>query len=68
MSDRISLALQVPDELWAAVDARRDQVMAETLALSIGRVPHIEATGPHVLAGEVGEGMKVVIAVALAAR
>ncbi len=68
VSDRISLALQVPDQLWAAVDARRDQVMAETLALSIGRVPHIEATGSHVLAGEVGEGMKVVISVARAAR
>ena len=68
VSDRISLALQVPDQLWAAVDARRDQVMAETLALSIGRVPHIEAIGSHVLAGEVGEGMKVVISVARAAR
>ncbi len=68
VSDRISLALQVPDELWTAVDARREQVAGETLALGIGRVPHIEATGSHVLAGEVGDGMKVVISVALAAK
>jgi isoleucyl-tRNA synthetase len=68
VSDRITLALQLPDELWAAVDARRDQVAAETLATGIGRVPHIEATGPRVLAGEVGEGMKVVISVAIAVR
>ena len=67
VSDRISLALQVSDELWTAVDLRRDQVMAETLATSIGRVPRIAATGPHVLAGEVGEGRPVVISVALAA-
>ncbi len=67
VSDRISLALQVSDELWTAVDLRRAQVMAETLATSIGRVPRIAATGPHVLAGEVGEGRPVVISVALAA-
>ncbi len=68
VSDRISLALQMPDELWAAVDTRRDQVAAETLALRIGRVPHIEAVGSHVLAGEVGDGMNVVISVALAGQ
>ena len=68
VSDRITLALQLPDELWAAVDSRRDQVAAETLATSIGRVPHIEATGPHVLAGEVGAGIPVVISVAPTVR
>jgi hypothetical protein len=68
VSDRITLALQLPDELWAAVDSRRDQVAAETLATGIGRVPHIEATGPRVLAGEVGEGKKVVISVAIAGK
>ncbi len=66
VSDRITLALQLPDELWAAVDSRRDQVAAETLATGIGRVPHIEATGPRVLAGEVGQGKKVVVSVAIA--
>ncbi len=66
VSDRITLALQVPDELWTAVEARRDQFAAETLSVDIGRVPHIEATGSHVLAGEVGAGIKVVISVARA--
>ena len=68
VSDRISLALQVADELWAAVEERRDQVAAETLATSIGRVPHIAATGSHVLAGDVGAGSPVVVSVALAQR
>ena len=68
VSDRISLALQVPDELWTAVDARREQIAAETLATSIGRVPHIAATGPHVLAEKVGAGSPVVLSVALAQR
>jgi isoleucyl-tRNA synthetase len=64
VSDRITLALQVPDELWAAVDARREQVAAETLATSIGRVPHIESD--RAVLGEVGDGIKVVLAIALA--
>ena len=71
VSDRISLALQVPDGLWAAVQARRDQIAAETLATSIGRVPHIAATGAHELAGDVGDGgngVEVVLSVALAPR
>jgi len=67
VSDRISLALSVPDDLWVAVDARRDQVARETLATSIGRVPHIGATGSHVLSGEVGDRYAVVLAVARAA-
>jgi len=67
VSDRISLALAVPDELWTAVDERREQVAAETLSTSIGRVPQIGATGPHVLSGEVGEGLRVVLSVARAA-
>ncbi len=67
VSDRISLALQVSDELWAAVQARREQIAAETLATSIGRVPHIAATGSHVLADDkVGDGSPVVLSVALA--
>ncbi|MGI8590726.1 MAG: isoleucine--tRNA ligase [Nakamurella sp.] len=64
--DRISLALSVPDDLWVAVDARRDHVARETLATSIGRVPHIGATGSHVLSGEVGDRYAVVLAVARA--
>jgi len=67
VSDRISLALSVPDELWAAVDERREQVAAETLSTSIGRVPHIGASGSHVLSGEVGDGLEVVLSVARAA-
>jgi isoleucyl-tRNA synthetase len=66
VSDRISLALSVPDELWEAADARREQVAQETLATSIGRVPHIHANGSHVLTGEVGNGYKVVLSVARA--
>ena len=65
VSDRISLALAVPDDLWAAVDVRREQVAAETLATAIGRVPHIESE--RAVPGEVGDGIKVVLAVALAA-
>ncbi len=67
VSDRISLALQVPDQLWSAVQARLDSVCAETLATRVGRVAHIQARGPHVLTGEVGAGLPVVISVALAA-
>jgi len=55
VSDRISLALSVPDELWAAVQASRGRVAAETLATSIGRVPHISAQGIRVLADTVGD-------------
>ena len=66
VSDRITLAVQCSDRLWAAVQTRRDQVAAETLATGIGRVPHIQAVGPHVLAGEVGDGQPVVVSVALA--
>ncbi|MET3807036.1 isoleucyl-tRNA synthetase [Nakamurella sp. UYEF19] len=65
VSDRITLALQVPDDLWTAVDARREQVAAETLATAIGRVPHLSSD--RAVAGEVGDGVEVVFAVALAA-
>ena len=67
VSDRISLALQLPDEVWTAVDARREQVTAETLATGIGRVPHLAATGLHVLSGLVGDGIPVTLSVARAA-
>ncbi len=39
VSDRMDLTLAVPDELWAAVQQRIDTVKAETLALSVTRVP-----------------------------
>ena len=35
VSDRIDLTLDVPDELWAAVQARIETVKAETLALEV---------------------------------
>ncbi|SDP14195.1 Isoleucyl-tRNA synthetase [Nakamurella panacisegetis] len=64
VSDRITLALAVDDDLWAAVEHRREQIMAETLATAIGRVPEI--VSDRAVAGEVGDGVKLTLAVALA--
>jgi len=64
VSDRITLALAVPDELWAAVDARRELVASETLATTIGRVPHLAETGSHISKGEVGDRVPVTLSVA----
>jgi isoleucyl-tRNA synthetase len=65
VSDRIALTLEVPDELWSAVQARLDQVQAETLATSVFR----GVTGPDapgVAGGSVGAGVSARVAVALA--
>jgi len=65
VSDRIALTLEVPDELWSAVQARLDQVQAETLATSVFR----GVTGPDapgVAGGSVGAGVSARVAVVLA--
>ena len=63
VSDRIALTVEVPDELWAAVQARVEKVQAETLALSVERAD-VGADRPGVVAGVVGSGSKVRVAVA----
>jgi len=65
VSDRIALTLEVPDELWSAVQERLDQVQAETLATSVFR----GVTGPDapgVAGGSVGAGVSARVAVVLA--
>jgi isoleucyl-tRNA synthetase len=62
VSDRIALTLQVPDELWAAVQTRVEKVQAETLALSVERAD-VGADRAGVVSGVVGNGSKVRVAV-----
>ncbi len=64
VSDRIALAVEVSDALWQAVSDRRDQVMAETLALSVDREP---LSGDDVVSGPVGAGETVLLRVSRAA-
>ena len=51
VSDRIDLALEVSDELWAAVQARVEKVKAETLALIVSQGRGLRRT-----AGSAGRG------------
>ena len=65
VSDRIDLTLDVPDELWPAVQQRIETVQAETLALSVVRGD----VGPDragVVSGTVGRGTPVRVGVARA--
>jgi isoleucyl-tRNA synthetase len=62
VSDRIDLVLEMPDELWPAVQARVETVKAETLALSVTR-GDIGSDRPGVVSGTVGGGIKVRVAV-----
>jgi len=59
--------VEVPDELWAAVQARIEKVRAETLALRVvARDAGADRAG--VVAGTVGTGTVVRVAVVAAAR
>jgi isoleucyl-tRNA synthetase len=62
VSDRIDLTLEVPDELWAAVQTRVETVKAETLAILVSR-GDVGAERPGVVAGTVGAGNKVRVGV-----
>jgi isoleucyl-tRNA synthetase len=46
IADRVTLAIRADDEVWAALDAHRDYVMNEVLAVGLTR---ITAGGAHVL-------------------
>ncbi len=59
VSDRISVTLDVPDDVWAAASAHQDQVKAETLAVTMQRGP----LGSAGTAGTVGDGLKARVAV-----
>ncbi len=65
VSDRIALTVEVPDELWSAVQERLDQVQAETLATSVFR-GEAGPAAPGVAGGSVGSGVSARVAVALA--
>jgi isoleucyl-tRNA synthetase len=65
VSDRIALTLEVPDELWSAVQERLDQVQAETLATSVFR-GETGPDAPGVAGGSVGAGVSARVAVARA--
>jgi isoleucyl-tRNA synthetase len=60
ISDRITLTIEAPPEVAAAVEAHRDFVARETLAVSVALGP----AGPEAFAGEAGEGIAVRAAVA----
>ncbi len=62
VSDRIALTLEVPDRLWSAVQARLEQVQAETLATSVVRGA-VGADRPGVASGTVGADVGVRVAV-----
>jgi isoleucyl-tRNA synthetase len=66
VSDRIDLTLDVPVELWPAVQERIDMVKAETLALSVLR-GDVGADRAGVVAGTVGRGTPVRVGVLRAA-
>jgi isoleucyl-tRNA synthetase len=60
VSDRVRLTLEVADDVWAAVEAHRDYVAAETLAVELLRVEKL-AAGHR---GELPDGRAVRIGVA----
>jgi len=62
VSDRISLTVRVPDEVWAAVDSRQEYLAGETLALAVSRVLGTDSDLPTT--GTVGEGHPVAVGVA----
>jgi isoleucyl-tRNA synthetase len=66
VSDRIDLTLDVPDELWPAVQERIETVKAETLALSVVR-GDVGADRAGVVSGTVGRGTPVRVGVLRAA-
>jgi isoleucyl-tRNA synthetase len=59
VSDRIALVVEAPGDVAAAVEAHRDFVAAETLAVSVT----VGDVGPGGFAGEAGDGEKVRVAV-----
>jgi isoleucyl-tRNA synthetase len=62
VSDRISLVVEVPAGVAAAVEAHREFVAAETLAVSVV----LGSAGPGAYAGEAGDGESVRVAVSRA--
>jgi isoleucyl-tRNA synthetase len=66
VSDRVDLTLDVPDELWPAVQVRIETVKAETLALSVAR-GDVGADRAGVVSGTVGRGTPVRVGVVRAA-
>ena len=62
VSDRISVVLDVSDGVWRAAAARRDKIMADTLAVSLER-GSLDSTGTT---GTVGEGETARVAVIVA--
>ncbi|RIJ76225.1 isoleucine--tRNA ligase [Nakamurella silvestris] len=61
VSDRISLTVLVPEEVWAAVESRQDYLAGETLAKAVSRVLGEGSDLPT--SGTVGEGHKVAVGV-----
>jgi len=59
VSDRVALVVEAPGDVAAAVEAHRDFVAAETLAVSVT----VGDAGPGGFAGEAGDGEKVRVAV-----
>jgi isoleucyl-tRNA synthetase len=50
IADRVALTVEADDEVWAALEAHRDHVMSEVLAIELVRAPSTAPAGdPHTL-------------------